>query len=59
MDINIRNDSFVEQTETFIVTLERPPDLDDSVSLSPTQAVIEIIDDDGECKVTSTAAVVW
>ena len=56
VDINIREDSFVEQPETFIVALERPPDLDDRVSLSPTQGVITIIDD-GESKVTSTAAV--
>ena len=56
-DINIRDDNIVEQVESFIVTLEGPPDLDDRVSLSPTQGVITIISDDGESKVTST--VVW
>ena len=57
VDINITDDSVVEQIESFIVTLEGSPDLDDSVSLSPTQGMITIIDDDGEFKVTST--VVW
>ena len=58
VDINIADDSVVEQLELFIVTLERPPDLDDRVSLSLTQGVIVIINDDGESKATFSEAMV-
>ena len=57
VDISIRDDDVVEQTESFIVTLERPPDLNDSVSLSPTKQTITIINDDGESKLKSYS--VW
>ena len=46
--ISIRDDDVVEQTESFIVTLEGPPNLSDIVSLSPTKQTITIINDDGE-----------
>ena len=48
--ISIRDDDIVEQRESFYVTLEGPPGLDDRVSLGPTQQMVVIIDDDGEPK---------
>ena len=53
VNISIRDDNVVEQTESFYVTLEGPSDLDDSVSLGPIQQVITIINDDGEPKLKS------
>ena len=51
--ISIKNDDVVEQIESFYVTLERTPGLDDSVLLGPTQQVVTIVNDDGEAKLMS------
>ena len=55
--ISITNDDVVEQVESFYVTLERTPGLDDSVLLGPTQKMIPIVNDDGEPKLMSHS--VW
>ena len=52
VDITIVDDKALEQVESFIVTLERPPDLHDRITLNPTQGKISITDDDGEFKIT-------
>ena len=57
VNISIRDDDVVEQTESFIVTLERPLDLNNSVSLSPTQQTITIINEDGKSTLKSYS--VW
>ena len=48
MTVAIENDEKIEETESFSATLERTPDLDDRILLSPVDATISIIDDDGE-----------
>ena len=47
VDIIIVNDALHEQVETFNVTLERTPGLNENITLHPMDTVIEIIDDDG------------
>ena len=49
MTVAIENDEKIEETESFSATLERTPDLDDRILLSPVDATITIIDDDSEC----------
>ena len=46
MTVAIENDEKIEETESFSATLERTPDLDDRILLSPVDATISIIDDD-------------
>ena len=48
VSVAIVEDILVESIETFGVTLERTPDLDRNITLSPVTEVIEIIDND--CK---------
>ena len=48
VDICIENDSVAEQTESFVVSLERTPDLHRRIILHPTEGTIVINDDDGE-----------
>ena len=48
MTVTIENDEKIEETESFSATLERTPDLDDRILLSPVDATISIIDDDGK-----------
>ena len=47
----IMDDNIAERVESFYVTLERTPDLDDRITLDPAavHALVEIVDDDGEC----------
>ena len=52
VDITIVDDETLEPVESFIVTLKRPPDLDDGKTLNPTRGIIGIFNDDGEFKVT-------
>ena len=56
MTVAIENDEKIEETESFSATLERTPDLDDRILLSPVDATISIIDDDSEssCILTYT-----
>ena len=49
MTVVIENDEKIEETESFSATLERTPDLDDRILLSPVDTTISIIDDDGKC----------
>ena len=46
-DITIVEDMVVELTESFDVTLERSPSLDDGITFSPADGEVEIIDNDG------------
>ena len=46
--ITLINDQTVEQIESFMVTLSRPPDLDPRIRLSLAQAEIFITDSDGK-----------
>jgi hypothetical protein len=46
VDICIENDSVAEQTESFVVSLERTPDLHRRIILHPTEGTIVINDDD-------------
>ena len=47
VNLTITNDELLEETEIFMVTLERKPDLDRRIILEPVTAEINIIDDDG------------
>ena len=42
------DDLMVERDETFYVTLERTPDLDEHIRLNPTEKRVKILNDDGE-----------
>ena len=46
-EIPIENDTIVELTESFFVTLGRTPGLDDRITLDPHDGEIEITDNDG------------
>jgi hypothetical protein len=46
-DISILNDNITEYDESFGIVLERAPNLDSRISLSPESAVVTIMDDDG------------
>ena len=46
-EIPIVNDTIVEMTESFFITLERTRGLDFRINLDPDNGVVEIIDDDG------------
>ena len=48
-EIPIVNDMIVEVSESFFVTLERTPGLDDRITLAPVNGGIEIIEDNGVC----------
>lgn len=48
LTVPIDNDEIIEETESFSATLERTPHLDHRMILSPTDADIIIIDDDGK-----------
>ena len=45
-DISIVNDNITEYDESFGIVLERTPNLDSRISLSPESAVVTIMDDD-------------
>ena len=47
VELNIINDLTVEMTEYFSVILERTEDMSSTITLYSSDAVIEIIDDDG------------
>ena len=49
MDVPIMDDKTLELTETFIVTLDRTPALENRITLNPVDGDIEILDNDG-CK---------
>ena len=44
----IIDDLAVEQRESFIISLERPPDLHNRISISPDRGDVVIPNDDGE-----------
>ena len=46
-DISIVNDNITEYDESFGIVLERTPNLDSRISLSPESSVVTIMDDDG------------
>ena len=47
-NITIIDDRMVERDETFYVTLERTPDLNEHIRLYPTEKRVKILNDDGE-----------
>ena len=47
VNLTVENDVTLEETESFEVTLQRTPDLDERIILTPATAEISIIDDDG------------
>ena len=49
MDVPIMDDKTLELTETFIITLDRTPALENRITLNPVDGDIEILDNDG-CK---------
>ena len=49
MDIEITNDIILEQPESFTVSLLKSEGLGNEIHLSPVEAEISIIDDDGMC----------
>ena len=51
VSLSIMDDTIAEREESFYVTLERTPDLDDRIILDPAavRGLVEIVDDDGEC----------
>ena len=48
IDMNLHDDMMHEMVESFAVTLERTPDLDDRITLSPVDGEIEIVDNDSK-----------
>ena len=46
--VDIVDNARLEQTESFGVTLERTPGLDERVQLNPTAGIFRIVNDDGE-----------
>ena len=48
-NIAIANDDIPEGTESFTITLERTPGLDDRITLDPVDGEIQISDRDGIC----------
>ena len=50
VNVLIRDDGTVEQLETFGVSLNRAPDLDERVILTQTSGFVDIFDDDGKLK---------
>ena len=50
VSLSIVDDSIVERVESFYITLERTPDLNERINfdLAAVQGVVNIIDDDGE-----------
>ena len=48
-NVPIVDDETLELTETFIVTLDRTPALDNRITLNPVDGDIDILDNDG-CK---------
>ena len=48
VELNIVNDLTIEMTESFGVILERTEDMSPVITLNPSDAIIEIIDDDCE-----------
>ena len=48
VNVTILNDSVDEPEETFRVTLERTPDLDNRITLEPVDGEIVIVDNDGK-----------
>ena len=48
VNVSIVDDDVLEMTESFTVTLERTPGLNDRIKLNPVDGVIEIPDNDGE-----------
>ena len=47
VNVTIMNDFQIEPDENFFYTLEKTPDLDTRIDLSPVDGEIEIFDDDG------------
>ena len=43
-EIRIVDDMIMEMTESFLVTLERTPGLDDRITLNPVNGLVEILD---------------
>ena len=53
VEVSIVNDTVLENVESFDVTLQRTPDLDTRITLTPVDAVVEITDNDGVCVYTN------
>ena len=47
VNVTIVNDVVLENVESFDVTLDRAPELDSRITLSPVDGIVEIIDNDG------------
>ena len=52
MDIPIVDDEVLELVESFNLTLERPSGLDNRISLSPVDGIVEIIDNESMYSLT-------
>ena len=50
-DVTIVDDDIAEFTENFFVSLLRTDQLDSRITLSPTEAEVEILDNDGSYKI--------
>ena len=57
--VDIVDSARLEQTESFGVTLERTPGLDERVHLNPTAGIIIIVNDDSEFNFYIRVSVVW
>ena len=51
INMTITDDEILEDNESYEVTLQRTPDLDNRIILAPMIAEINIIDDDGKLEV--------
>ena len=49
VDITIEDDVVLENVESFFVNLSRSPGLDSRITLNPTRAEVQIIDNEGYC----------
>ena len=47
MNVSIVDDTVLENVESFVVTLERVPELDSRITLDPVEGFVEITDNDG------------
>ena len=56
--VSIIDDTTLENSETFHITLERTPGLSSDITLDPVNGVVEITDNDGKYCVTYTCTAV-
>ena len=54
VNVSIVEDTVLENVESFVVTLERVPELDSRITLDPVEGFVEITDNDGMYNKTET-----